>query len=129
MSPSEVRAQPLDDRRGVVAGRALGADVAISYMAEEQSDAEETKTWIEKAGRTPLVFLGGAFYSIDMLPEPWRSLSLFNPVVYLISGMRWSFYGQSDVDVAISGAAIVGFLVLCLATVYWIFRTGWRLKQ
>jgi ABC-2 type transport system permease protein len=78
---------------------------------------------------TPLTFLGGAFYSIDMLPEPWRSLSLFNPVVYLISGMRWSFYGQSDVDVAISGAAIVGFLALCLATVYWIFRTGWRLKQ
>lgn len=78
---------------------------------------------------TPLTFLGGAFYSIDMLPEPWRTASLFNPVVYLISGMRWSFYGQSDVDVAISAAAIVGFLVLCLATVYWIFRTGWRLKQ
>ena len=78
---------------------------------------------------TPLTFLGGAFYSIDMLPEPWRTLSLFNPVVYLISGMRWSFYGQSDVDVAISAAAIVGFLLLCLATVWWIFRTGWRLKQ
>lgn len=78
---------------------------------------------------TPLTFLGGAFYSIDMLPEPWRTASLFNPVVYLISGMRWSFYGQSDVDVAISAVAIVGFLVLCLATVYWIFRTGWRLKQ
>ena len=78
---------------------------------------------------TPLTFLGGAFYSIDMLPEPWRTLSLFNPVVYLISGMRWSFYGQADVDVAISAAAIVGFLVLCLATVWWIFRTGWRLKQ
>lgn len=78
---------------------------------------------------TPLTFLGGAFYSIDMLPEPWRTASLFNPVVYLISGMRWSFYGQSDVDVAVSATAIVGFLVLCLATVYWIFRTGWRLKQ
>jgi ABC-2 type transport system permease protein len=78
---------------------------------------------------TPLTFLGGAFYSIDMLPEPWRTVSLFNPVVYLISGMRWSFYGQSDVDVAISAAAIVGFLTLCLATVYWIFRTGWKLKQ
>ena len=78
---------------------------------------------------TPLTFLGGAFYSIDMLPEPWRTASLFNPVVYLISGMRWSFYGQSDVDVAISAAAIVGFLALCLAAVYWIFRTGWRLKQ
>ncbi len=78
---------------------------------------------------TPLTFLGGAFYSIDMLPEPWRTVSLFNPVVYLISGMRWSFYGQSDVDVAISAAAIVGFLCVCLVTVYWIFRTGWRLKQ
>jgi ABC-2 type transport system permease protein len=78
---------------------------------------------------TPLTFLGGAFYSIDMLPEPWRTVSLFNPVVYLISGMRWSFYGQSDVDVAISAVAILGFLTLCLATVYWIFRTGWKLKQ
>ena len=78
---------------------------------------------------TPLTFLGGAFYSIDMLPEPWRSLSLFNPVVYLISGMRWSFYGQSDVPVAISAAAIVGFLLLCLGIVWWIFRTGWRLKS
>ncbi len=78
---------------------------------------------------TPLTFLGGAFYSIDMLPEPWRTVSLFNPVVYLISGMRWSFYGQSDVDVAISAAAIIGFLALCLGIVYWIFRTGWKLKQ
>lgn len=78
---------------------------------------------------TPLTFLGGAFYSIDMLPEPWRTASLFNPVVYLISGMRWSFYGQSDVDVRISAIAIVGFLVLCLLAVRWIFRTGWRLKQ
>ena len=78
---------------------------------------------------TPLTFLGGAFYSIDMLPEPWRTASLFNPVVYLISGMRWSFYGTSDVDVAISAVAIVGFLVACLAIIWWIFRTGWRLKQ
>jgi len=78
---------------------------------------------------TPLTFLGGAFYSIDMLPEPWRTLSLFNPVVYLISGMRWSFYGQSDVAVGISLLAIIGFLLLCLGIVYWIFRTGWRLKQ
>lgn len=78
---------------------------------------------------TPLTFLGGAFYSIDMLPEPWRTVSLFNPVVYLISGMRWSFYGQSDVDATISAAAIVGFLALCLGIVYWIFRTGWKLKQ
>lgn len=78
---------------------------------------------------TPLTFLGGAFYSIDMLPAPWRTISLFNPVVYLISGMRWSFYGQSDVDVTISAIAIVVFLAACLATIWWIFRTGWKLKQ
>lgn len=78
---------------------------------------------------TPLTFLGGAFYSIDMLPEPWRTVSLFNPIVYLISGMRWSFYGSADVDVAISLAAIIGFLALCMGAVWWIFRTGWRLKS
>jgi ABC-2 type transport system permease protein len=77
---------------------------------------------------TPLTFLGGAFYSIDMLPSPWRELTLFNPVVYLVSGFRWSFYGVSDVAVGISIAAIVGFLLACLALVWWIFRTGWRLK-
>lgn len=77
---------------------------------------------------TPLTFLGGAFYSIDMLPEPWRTVALFNPVVYLISGFRWSFFGTSDVDVWISLAAIIGFLVLCLAAVWWIFRTGWKLR-
>jgi ABC-2 type transport system permease protein len=77
---------------------------------------------------TPLTFLGGAFYSIDMLPSPWRELTLFNPVVYLVSGFRWSFYGVSDVAVGISITAIVGFLVACLALVWWIFRTGWRLK-
>jgi ABC-2 type transport system permease protein len=77
---------------------------------------------------TPLTFLGGAFYSIDMLPQPWRTLSLFNPVVYLVSGFRWSFYGVGDVDVAASLAFVVAFLVLCLALLGWIFRTGYRLK-
>ena len=77
---------------------------------------------------TPLTFLGGAFYSIDMLPEPWRTLTLFNPVVYLISGMRWSFYGIADVNVGLSAAAIIGFLILCLTGVWWIFRTGYKLK-
>ena len=77
----------------------------------------------------PLTFLGGAFYSIDMLPEPWRSISLFNPVVYLISGFRWSFYGVSDVNVVISLAMICLFLLACLAVITWIFRTGYRLKQ
>jgi len=78
---------------------------------------------------TPLTFLGGAFYSIDMLPSPWRELTLFNPVVYLVSGFRWSFYGLADVDVRISALAILGFLAACLATVWWIFRTGYKLRQ
>ncbi|MCC8364298.1 ABC transporter permease [Lysobacter sp. A6] len=77
---------------------------------------------------TPLTFLGGAFYSIDMLPEPWRTLTLFNPVVYLISGMRWSFFGFADVNVVLSAAAIVGFLFACLFGVWWIFKTGYKLK-
>ncbi len=78
---------------------------------------------------TPLTFLGGAFYSIDMLPPAWRSATLFNPVVYLISGFRWSFYGNSDVSVGISLVATTGFFVACLAIVVWIFRTGYRLKS
>jgi ABC-2 type transport system permease protein len=77
---------------------------------------------------TPLTFLGGAFYSIDMLPPAWRTVTLFNPVVYLISGFRWSFYGSSDVGVAISLATTLGFFVAGLAVVAWIFRTGYRLK-
>ncbi|MGZ8298382.1 MAG: ABC transporter permease [Allosphingosinicella sp.] len=78
---------------------------------------------------TPLTFLGGAFYSVDMLPEPWRTATLFNPVVYLISGFRWSFYGVGDVAVGISLAATLGFLIACLGVVAWIFRTGYRLKS
>jgi ABC-2 type transport system permease protein len=77
---------------------------------------------------TPLTFLGGSFYSIDMLPGVWKTIALFNPVVYLVSGFRWSFYGVSDVGVGVSLAATLGFLVVCLAAVAWIFRTGWRLK-
>jgi ABC-2 type transport system permease protein len=77
---------------------------------------------------TPLTFLGGAFYSIDMLPQPWRTVSLFNPVVYLVSGFRWSFYGAGDVGIAASLAFVVAFMVLCLALLWWIFRTGYRLK-
>ncbi|MBS7810814.1 ABC transporter permease [Roseococcus pinisoli] len=77
---------------------------------------------------TPLTFLGGAFYSIDMLPQPWRTLSLFNPVVYLVSGFRWSFHGVGDVSVAASLGFTAGFMVLCLAVLWWMFRTGYRLK-
>jgi len=77
---------------------------------------------------TPLTFLGGAFYSIKMLPPVWQAITLFNPVVYLISGFRWSFYGNADVPVGISLAAICGFLLACLALVWWVFRSGWKLK-
>ena len=77
---------------------------------------------------TPLTFLGGAFYSISMLPPLWQKISLFNPVVYLVSGFRWSFFGTADVNVGISLAAILGFLLACLIAVWWIFRTGWKLK-
>ncbi len=78
---------------------------------------------------TPLTFLGGAFYSIDMLPEPWRTVSLFNPVVYLVSGFRWAFFDKGDVSVAVSLAFTAGFLVLCLVVIGWIFKTGYRLKN
>ena len=78
---------------------------------------------------TPLTFLGGAFYSISMLPPVWQKITLFNPVVYLISGFRWSFFGASDVNVVASAAAILAFLALCVAVVSWIFRTGYKLKS
>jgi ABC-2 type transport system permease protein len=77
---------------------------------------------------TPLTFLGGAFYSIRMLPPFWQKVTLFNPVVYLISVMRWAFYGKSDVDVAVSAGATLGFLLICLCVIAWIMKTGWRLK-
>lgn len=78
---------------------------------------------------TPLTFLGGSFYSIDMLPPAWRTVTLFNPVVYLISGFRWTFYGSGDVGIVASLAATLGFLLICLAVVFWMFRTGYRLKN
>lgn len=77
---------------------------------------------------TPLTFLGGSFYSINMLPEFWQKVTLLNPVVYLVSGFRWSFYGVSDVGVEISLGMTVVFMVLCLLAIWWIFRTGYRLK-
>jgi len=78
---------------------------------------------------TPLVFLGGAFYSISMLPPAWQTVSLFNPVVYLVSGFRWSFFEQADVAVGWSILAICAFTALCLATIWWIFRSGWRIRS
>jgi ABC-2 type transport system permease protein len=77
---------------------------------------------------TPLTFLGGTFYSISILPSPWQTVALFNPLVYLISGFRWSFYEVADVHVGVSLGMTAVFLALCLATVGWIFKTGYRLK-
>jgi len=78
---------------------------------------------------TPLTFLGGAFYSISMLPPVWQKITLFNPVVYLISGFRWSFYGIADVNVVVSLSMTLAFLAACLGAVWWIFRTGYKLKS
>ena len=77
---------------------------------------------------TPLTFLGGSFYSISMLPPIWRKITLFNPVVYLVSGFRWSFYGHSDVGVGVSLGMTLMFMLVCLAAIAWIFKTGYRLK-
>ena len=78
---------------------------------------------------TPLVFLGGSFYSVSMLPPAWQTVTLFNPVLYLISGFRWSFFEVADVSVGVSLAMIVSFLVICMTLVWWMFKTGYRLKQ
>ena len=78
---------------------------------------------------TPLTFLGGAFYSIDMLGQPWRSITLFNPVVYLINGFRWTFFGTADVSFGAALAATFAFFLVCASVIWWIFRTGYRLKQ
>jgi len=78
---------------------------------------------------TPLVFLGGSFYSISMLPPIWQSITMFNPVVYLISGFRWAFFDFADVPIAISLLATGGFTCLCLAVIWWIFKTGWRIRN
>lgn len=77
----------------------------------------------------PLTFLGGAFYSLDMLPAAWRAVTLFNPVVYLISGFRWTFFGKGDVGIEVSMAAVALFFALCLGVIFWMFRTGYRLKN
>ena len=78
---------------------------------------------------TPLTFLGGSFYSVNMLPEGWRTITLLNPVVYLISGFRWSFYEIADVSVSLSIGMTLGFLAVCMGLVWWIFKTGYRLKN
>jgi ABC-2 type transport system permease protein len=93
------------------------------------ADGFEQLSFIPMLVVTPLTFLGGAFYSINMLPEFWRTVSLFNPVVYLVSGFRWSFYGEGDVSIGLSLGITAAFLATCLAVIVWIFRTGYRLKD
>jgi ABC-2 type transport system permease protein len=78
---------------------------------------------------TPLVFLGGSFYSVTMLPPVWQTITMFNPVVYLISGFRWSFFGTADVPIGLSLIAILLFTALCVGIIAWIFKTGWRIRQ
>jgi len=76
----------------------------------------------------PLTFLGGTFYSVSVLPEPWRTVAMVNPVVYLVNGLRWTFYGQSDVAIGVSLGLTLAFLAVCIALIWWIFRSGWRLR-
>ncbi|MFC4255610.1 ABC transporter permease [Altererythrobacter xixiisoli] len=78
---------------------------------------------------TPLTFLGGTFYSIDMLPEPWRTVALANPIFYLVNGLRWCFTGESDVSIGLSLAMTLGFIAVCTAIIAFVFRTGWRLRE
>ncbi|WP_120717907.1 ABC transporter permease [Tsuneonella amylolytica] len=77
---------------------------------------------------TPLTFLGGTFYSINMLPEPWRTVALFNPIAFLVNGLRWTFYGEADVSIGVSLGLTLGSLAVCIGVIAWIFRTGWRLR-
>ncbi len=101
----------------------------LGFIIGIWADGFEKLQFIPTLIVTPLTFLGGSFYSIDMLPAFWQKVSLFNPVVYLVSGFRWSFYGLSDVGVGISLAMTLAFLAGCLAVVAWIFKTGYRLKS
>jgi ABC-2 type transport system permease protein len=101
----------------------------LGFIIGIWADGFEKLQFIPTLIITPLTFLGGSFYSIEMLPPFWQQVTLFNPVVYLISGFRWSFYGVSDVGVGISLGMTLVFMLICLAVVAWIFRTGYRLKS
>jgi ABC-2 type transport system permease protein len=101
----------------------------LGFIIGIWADGFEKLQFIPTLIITPLTFLGGSFYSIDMLPPFWQKVTLFNPVVYLVSGFRWSFYGMSDVGVAVSLGMTLLFMTICLAVVVWIFRTGYRLKS
>jgi ABC-2 type transport system permease protein len=101
----------------------------LGFIVGIWADGFEKLQFIPTLIITPLTFLGGSFYSIDMLPPIWQKVTLFNPVVYLISGFRWSFYGVSDVGVGISLGMTILFMAICMAAVGWIFKTGYRLKS
>jgi ABC-2 type transport system permease protein len=101
----------------------------VGFIIGIWADGFEKLQFVPMLIITPLTFLGGSFYSVDMLPPFWRTVSLFNPVVYLVSGFRWSFFGVGDVPLGVSVLAILGFLVASLAVVGWIFKTGYRLKN
>ncbi|MDB5751485.1 MAG: yadH [Ramlibacter sp.] len=101
----------------------------LGFIIGIWADGFEKLQFIPTLIITPLTFLGGSFYSIDMLPPIWQKISLFNPVVYLVSGFRWSFYGISDVGVGTSLVMTLVFMAACLAAITWIFRTGYRLKS
>ena len=101
----------------------------LGFIIGIWADGFEKLQFIPTLIVTPLTFLGGSFYSIDMLPPFWQSVSLFNPVVYLVSGFRWSFFEIADVSVGLSLGMTLGFLALCMIVVWWIFRTGYRLKN
>lgn len=100
----------------------------VGFIIGIWADGFEKLQFVPMLIVTPLTFLGGSFYSVDMLPPFWRMVSLFNPVVYLVGGFRWSFFGTADVGLGVSMAAILGFLAVSLAVVSWIFKTGYRLK-
>src|SRR3569832_1553546 len=101
----------------------------LGFLVRTSAKGFEQLSFIPMLVITPLTFLGGAFYSIAMLPEFWRAFSLFNPIVYLINGIRWTFYGKADVSVGISLAMTLAFFLICVAVVAWIFKTGYRLKN
>jgi hypothetical protein len=109
--------------------RARGVTIILTtHYIEEAEEMADRVGIIPMLFLTPLTFLGGTFYSIDMLPKPWDTIALFNPIVYLVSGLRWTFYGSSDVNIWVSFGITLAFLALCVGVIAFIFKTGWRLR-
>jgi ABC-2 type transport system permease protein len=103
--------------------------VLFGFIIGLWADSFEKLSVVPMLVITPLTFLGGSFYSISMLPQVWQTITLFNPIVYLVSGFRWSFYEIADVQVGISLGMTLAFMLVCLATTWWMLTTGWRLKK